>query len=159
MRRLLLLLALLPHLAVAGEVTLNYDAVTVIRAAQTMPVLDDKSHVVGTGAFRGLATFEDGAQALHRYDGWFDLTDGEGPFHGYALWTFDDGATIRAEYAGEAFGSGPHGVGVRAEITSLTGTGRFAGASGTGRFEGRRLEPVEVGGVTALKGSLSLTLP
>ena len=36
---------------------------------------------------------------------------------------------------------------------------RFAGATGSGSFEGRRIEPLEVGGATYLKGSLEIEVP
>ncbi|MEO1274221.1 MAG: hypothetical protein AAFV96_02160 [Pseudomonadota bacterium] len=156
------LAAMLPAGAAWAEtLRLTYDAVTVITRAEVHPVLDSETHVVGTGAFRGLALVEGGGVARHRYEGWFDLTAGSGPFHGYALWVFDDGSEIRATYEGRAEGvdGGAQGARFTAAFVEVTGTGRFEGARGTGGFEGRRYDPVEAGGATHLEGHIDLVLP
>lgn len=156
--RTLMLAALVPAVGSAAELELNYDAVTFIRDVAARPVLDNEAHVVGTGAFRGIATFTDGAVAVHRYDGWFDLVDGVGPFHGYALWVFEDGSELRAEYEGGVTGTTANGVTFHADFTSVSGSGRFEGATGNGSFDGRRFEPLEVGGVAKLSGVLNVTV-
>ncbi|MEX3006894.1 hypothetical protein [Hoeflea sp. TYP-13] len=137
----------------------EYEAVMHVRSSQAMPILDDKSHIVGIAEFRGLAIFPEGEVAVHRYDGWFDLTNGTGTFHGYALWTFEDGSELRAPYSGTARSTGPDGIEVEARFEELTGTGRFEGATGSGGFSGRRLDAIDKGGSTYLKGKLSITLP
>jgi len=122
-------------------------------------------HLVGVGAFRGIAIFDaenpstPAEIAVHRYDGWFELRDGNGPFHGHALWTFKDGSTLRAAYEGRAENASDTGVDVSAEFHDFQGTGRFAGVDGEGSFKGRRLVPIEAGGGTYLRGALRLTLP
>lgn len=155
---LALLLSLVPS-AHAETFERAYEAVMHVRNAHAMPVLDSENHVVGTGAFKGLAIFADGEIAIHRYDGWFDLTAGSGKFHGYALWRFDDGSEIKAAYEGTVQDTATKGFIVEARIRDVSGTGRFAGASGEGVFQGRRLEPIDQGGTTHLTGILRLSLP
>lgn len=162
MRRLLsalviVLFATLP--AHAETVEFSYQAVMHIHATHAATVLDDENHVVGIGEFRGIAIFDDGEITVHRYDGWFDLTDGSGKFHGYALWRFEDGSEIRASYDGAARKFGDNFIGVEAKFQDFSGSGRFAGVSGVGEFAGQRLEPIDKGGSTYLRGDLTLTLP
>ncbi len=159
MARILFTLAIL---CVAAGVTgaqaieRGYQAVMHERQSQAYPVLEDADHVVGVAEFRGLAIFDDGEVAVHRYVGSFDMTKGSGTFRGYALWSFEDGSTLRAPYEGTAEDLGPTDFGIKADIGGLTGTGRYEGASGSGTFAGRRLEPLGVGGSTYLKGTLSI---
>ena len=137
----------------------SYQAVMHVHDSHAKPVLDQPDHVVGIGAFRGLATFKNGDVAIHRYDGWFDLTKGTGKFHGYALWRYEDGSELRAAYDGSANKSGNNVFEVKARFHSFRGTGQYSGVSGKGSFSGRRFEPIEKGGSTLLNGTLTLTLP
>ena len=132
---------------------------THVASSQAEPVLDDQAHLVGVAAFRGLAIFPDAVVAVHRYDGWFDLDGGSGDYRGYALWRFDDGSEIRAEYGGTVKELAGSDFEIEATIQVTSGTGRFAGATGKGTFTGPRIEPIEVGGSTYLKGTLTLLLP
>lgn len=142
--------------AVAEEVKLRYQAVMHVDKSRAAPVLDNKKHVIGIGVFRGIALFPDQEPALHRYDGWFDLNEGSGPFHGYALWTFADGATLSARYDGRVEMVEGDDAEVSATFHDFTGTGRFENVQGEGSFRGRRYEPIKNGGATHLNGSLTL---
>lgn len=142
--------------ASAQMVERNYQAMMQVRQSHAFPVLDDADHLVGVAEFRGLAIFDNGEVAVHRYVGWFDMTKGSGEFSGYALWTFDDGSSLRAPYSGSANDIGPTNFGISANVRDITGTGRYEGASGSGTFAGRRLEPIDVGGSTYLLGTLSI---
>ncbi|MCP4320211.1 MAG: hypothetical protein GY789_30595 [Hyphomicrobiales bacterium] len=143
----------------ADTVEHDYEAVMHVRSTHALPILDNPSHVVGIAEFRGLAIFVEGEIAIHRYDGWFDIDKGSGKFHGYASWTFEDGSEIRAPYSGTARSSGTDGVQVEAQFENITGTGRFEGATGSGGFKGRRLDAIDKGGSTYLKGKLTITTP
>lgn len=103
--------------------------------------------------------FWTGGLALHRYRGWFDLTNGSGRYEGYALWHFDDGSELRARYEGVVKETTGADFEVSARLRDIEGTGRYAGASGVGEFVGRRMELIRDGGTTYLKGALHLTLP
>ncbi|MCG8696261.1 MAG: hypothetical protein MI806_34010 [Minwuiales bacterium] len=143
----------------AETVTLSYQAVMHVHASHGAPVLDQPNHIVGIAAFRGIAIFSEDDIAVHRYDGWFDLENGSGKFHGYALWRFEDGSEIKAAYDGDARRASNGNFEVEAGLHSVSGTGRFAKATGDGTFSGRRLEPIDKGGSTYLTGTLTLDLP
>ena len=153
---LVLLVALPAH---AETLDLTYRAVMHVRESEARPVLDDPTHLIGTAKFRGLAIFGENEAVPHRYEGWFDFVKGSGPFHGYALWTFADGAELRAAYEGRAQSGSDGASVVSATLHSFTGTGRFEGVAGSGDFAGRRLEAIDVGGSTYLSGHLSLIVP
>jgi hypothetical protein len=136
--------------------TMTYQAVMQVRQSHSLNVLGDTKHIVGIATFRGLAIFADGEIAVHRYEGWFDLTEGSGKFHGYALWQFTDGSEIRSSYNGQARTSESRVFHVEAEFDDFTGTGRFANTRITGNFSGRRYEAIADGGSTHLRGSLSV---
>jgi hypothetical protein len=141
----------------AAEMQLAYEAVMHEEKSRAAPVLDDKKHVIGIAAFRGIAIFPEDELVSHRYDGWFDLNDGSGMFHGYALWTFADGSTLRAIYEGEASGEADGSAEVSMQFRDFSGTGRYESVSGDGSASGRRLEPINKGGNTYLKGTLKLS--
>ncbi|MDA4848083.1 hypothetical protein [Hoeflea poritis] len=143
----------------AETLTLDYQAVMHVRASNATPILDNPDHLVGIAEFRGLAIFADGEIAVHRYDGWFDLVKGSGKFHGYALWTFEDGSELRAPYSGTAEATKDGGVAVRAAFEDFSGSGRFTEATGTGEFSGRRIDAIDKGGSAYLQGMLRITLP
>ncbi|MCF3934535.1 hypothetical protein L1787_14085 [Acuticoccus sp. M5D2P5] len=145
--------------ASADPVERAYRALMQVREVETIDVMGDTDHQIGVAAFRGLALFDDGEVALHRYEGGFDLTDGSGHFYGYALWRFDDGSEITARYEGEARAEDPNDFEVEARIADIRGTGRFEGAVGSGTFAGKRIDPIADGGSTFLRGELTLSLP
>ncbi len=154
-----LLVLTLVGTAAAKDLKLDYQAVMHIESSDSIAVLDNDAHRVGFAVFRGIAIFADEEVAVHRYEGWFDLENGSGAFHGYALFTFEDGSTLRSPYSGKAESIQPEGVHVEASFEGFTGTGRFEDASGAGSFAGRRLDAIDKGGATYLKGALTLTVP
>ena len=105
-----------------------------------------------------MAVFADGELANYRYEGAYDFAGGGGSFRGYALWKFDDGSHIHTTYVGEASRSG-EGITFSGTHTVVKGSGRYAEATGTGAFKGRRVDNLEDGGDTFWSGTLSLTLP
>ncbi len=145
--------------ASAKDLELDYEAVMHVRSSDSIGVLDNEAHRVGFAAFRGLAVFAEEGVTVHRYEGWFDLVNGSGPFHGYALFTFADGSTLRAAYNGTAEAIEQDGVRVEAAFTEFSGGGRFEAVSGTGSFAGRRYDAIDQGGSTYVQGTLSLTVP
>lgn len=155
----LLFILMAIQVSAAQTVERKYEAVMHVRTSHNLPILEEKDHIVGIAAFRGLAIFPNDEVAVHRYEGWFDLTKGSGPFHGYAMWTFDDGSQITASYSGSARTVGEEGVAVAAKFEKISGTGRYRGVQGSGAFAGRRLDAVEKGGSTYLQGKLTLDMP
>ena len=139
----------------AAERELSWRAAVHAVEEHELPVPGAENHVLGVAAFQGLAFFAGGEVASHRYTGTLDFTDGSGSITGYAIWVFEDGATLRARYQGEATAAG-EGITFKGSYSEVTGEGRFAGATGTGSFEGRRLDPFADGGDTGLDGRLEL---
>ncbi|WP_172298456.1 hypothetical protein [Pseudoruegeria sp. HB172150] len=158
-RFLLPCLFLAPLAVQAEQLEMSYEAVMHTAEVQTIEILDDPAHHVGIAKFRGIALFEAEKPIVHRYEGWFDLVDGSGAFHGHALWDFGDGSEIRAAYEGHAEATSDGGVTVSAEIHDFSGTGRFEGATGEGSFAGERIDTLEAGGGTYITGVLNLTTP
>ena len=145
--------------AAAKDLKLDYQTVMHVRSADSIAVPDDEAHRVGIAVLRGIAIFIDKEVAVHRYEGWFDLDHGSGAFHGHALFTFEDDPTLRASSSGKAESIQPEGVHVETSFEGFTGTGRFENASGEGRFASLRLDAIDKGGATYVKGVLILTVP
>lgn len=142
----------------AAEQTLGYDLVVHVSDLQVVPVPGQDGHVVGIAAFDGIAIFDDGRIANHQYAGSFDFIDGEGTFHGYALWAFEDGSRLTSSYVGEAKATAS-GISLEGRHGDLAGTGSFSGATGEGSFTGSRIDHLETGGDTHHRGELTMTLP
>jgi hypothetical protein len=140
----------------AAERELSWRAAVHAAEEHELPVPGEENHALGVAAFQGLAFFDDGTVASHRYSGHFDFTGGSSSIIGYAIWTFEDGSTLRARYRGEATAAG-EGITFKGSYSDVTGDGRFEGATGSGSFEGRRLDPSADGGDTWLDGRLEIT--
>jgi len=144
--------------ASAAEIALTYQAVMHTTEVHGVPVPGVAGREIGVAAFRGLAIFDDGRIANHRYVGHFDFQDQNGPIAGEALWVFDDGSTLRARYAGDAVAAGA-GITFTGSHSAVSGSGTYADAEGSGTFEGRRVDHLADGGDTYYSGTLDLTVP
>jgi hypothetical protein len=89
-------------------------------------------HVMTMKAF-GVAYFKDGRVAAKDFIHTEDYKQGIGPFFGYSTYTFEDGSSIIARYEGE--NKGPDAP-FHGDYTVISGTGKYAGATGTGSFDG-----------------------
>lgn len=143
----------------AADLSLDYQAIVHTTEVHAITLDGMPGRQIGVASFRGLAIFEDGRVASHRYGGHFDFVDGGGSFAGYAVWAFDDGSTLEASYAGEASAAADGGITFEGSHDMLAGTGQYEGATGGGRFEGRRVDHLDDGGDTYWQGSLDLTVP
>ena len=100
---------------------------------------------------RGVVVFEDGRLAFKRFVYTEDATDSAGDFGGYSTYTFENGETLVAKFAGDW---SPAGVKGTYEVVS--GSGSFAGATETGIY-GTSSFPWE--GANLFEGSFTLQLP
>lgn len=141
----------------AQTLTRDYQAVMHVTSMQSINVMDNAAHVMAVLTFRGLAIFGDGTVVPHRYEGWLDAVGGSGDFRGVARWALPDG-TVSAKYEGIVGRLASDDFEFRATMHDFSGTGAYDGATGTGTFAGRRMEPVEDGGATYVEGTFTLTL-
>jgi hypothetical protein len=129
-----------------------------VRESRALAALDDPTHRIGIAAFRGLAILA-GARGLRT-----------GTRGGSTSATARGRSTAtrsgRSRTARRSASSTPggrrrrgEGAAIEATFGEIAGTGRFAGATGAGRFSGRRLEPAEAGGATYATGALVITTP
>ncbi len=137
--------------ALASEVTLNFRLVTADTSATVLPAKNVAGRAVGAHDAVGVAVFEDGRLALKRFVYTDDGTEAEGDMKGYSTYTFENGDSITASFVG-GWDSG----GLRGTYTVLSGTGGYAGATGTGSF-GTNTFPWE--GAARFDGSFTLKLP
>ena len=120
-----------PSVAVAGEKVLEFMLVTKAIDVRPIEIANVENQTVGQGHFFGVATFKDGRIAVKDFVFDFDYNKGAGPFYGYSTYTFGDGSSITARFSGE---TKPNQV-QHGEYRILSGTGGYAGATGTGTFD------------------------
>lgn len=136
--------------ATAEEQVLRFRLVTQrVGEAVDLPAIG--GHQVVVGQHMGVAVFEDGRIAHKSFVDVSDDTEQGGTFYGYSTYTFQNGDSLTLRYTGD-WGA----KGLRGEYTLLSGTGRYANATGTGSFTGAD-EPWE--DAYLLEGSFRLNVP
>lgn len=127
----LLVLALgLPGAAAAEPVTYAFRLVTQVIEEAQFAAPAGNGRVLRMNRSVGTAVFEDGRIAHKVFTGQSDGTAESGDFTGYSSYVFESGDRLDLTYAGGWSAEGAGG-----EYTVLSGTGAFAGATGSGRFE------------------------
>lgn len=119
------------HVAVAAEQVLDFSLVTRAMDVKTEKVAAVEGAVVSTGRYAGTAVFSDGRIANKEFTFSFDFRKGAGPFFGYSTYTFVDGSALNLRFEGTLAPGKP----MRGAYTVLSGTGAYAGATGSGHFE------------------------
>ena len=112
----------------AEEQHLQFKLVTQPMGAPTV-LPEVGGHNVTVGEYMGVATFEDGRIAHKRFVDVSDDTAEAGSFKGYSTYTFQDGDSLTLSYNGGWDASGAAG-----KYEVISGTGKFAGATGMGSF-------------------------
>jgi hypothetical protein len=121
-------LALVAPPVAAEEQALQFKLVTQrVGAPNELPEIG--GHKVTVGEYMGVATFADGRIAHKRFVDISDDTASSGSFKGYSTYTFENSDSLTLSYSGGWDGNGAHG-----EYKVISGTGKFAGATGTGSF-------------------------
>ena len=90
----------LPATALAGEQVLEFKLVTKPMDLKVTEVANVEGQTVMSGKMFGVAFFKDGRVAVKDFVHSADLIKGSGPIYGYSTYTFDDGSSITARYAG-----------------------------------------------------------
>jgi hypothetical protein len=137
--------------AYAAEVTLKFRLVVTDKSATLLPVNNVEGRTIGAHDAVGVAVFEDGRLAFKRFVYTDDGTEAEGEINGYSTYTFENGDSITAK-----FEAGWNSRGLQGAYEVLSGTGAFAGATGTGTF-GTTTFPWE--DATLFDGSFTLEVP
>jgi hypothetical protein len=112
-----------------------------------------EGQVVFLNKMYGVAAFKDGRIASKEFIFNGDYNKGAGPFLGYSTYQFEDGSTIVARFAGTQRAGQP----VHGEYTVVSGTGVYAGAKGSGSFDG--VPHKFTGGVNLLSGKFAISTP
>lgn len=138
--------------AFAADQSLEFKLVTKALEAKVVEVPNVDGQLVMMNKMYGAAFFKDGRIAAKEFLYSADFNRGTGPFYGYSTYQFEDGSTITARFAGTNRAGQPmHG-----EYTITSGTGKYAGAKGTGYFDAI---PHKLTGSNIYNGMLMVSLP
>ncbi len=117
--------------AFAGTENLEFQLVTRAMDVKTEKVASVEGQMVGMGRYAGTAFFKDGRVANKEFIFNFDFNKGSGPFFGYSTYTFADGSALVMRFDGNSKAGQP----MEGAYTILSGSGIYAGASGSGSFK------------------------
>jgi hypothetical protein len=122
---------LAPAVAMAAEKTLEFQLVYRIVDSKKIDVPNVEGQSITQGTAFGVAVFKDGRSAVKDYVFVSDRSKDSASQFGYSTYTFDDGSTLTLSWtAGSKPGQAYHG-----EYKVLSGTGAYAGATGSGTFD------------------------
>lgn len=115
---------------------------TYIAKHDIKPVGEIEGHIAGPYLRRGLVFLETGEVGLFRSTGRIDMTKGKGSVRSESTYSFEDGSTMVVSVDG-AIEARPGGGLIYHKLagTSVRGTGRYEGISGTATATGRGLTP------------------
>jgi len=148
----LALASLLAQDVLAAEHNLEFRLVVMPVEVKSFEIPNVEGQNVSLMKMHGVAFFKDGRVASKNFVFSPDYNKGTGPFFGYSTYQFEDGSSITARFAGtQRTGQPVHG-----EYTVLSGTGAYAGAKGTGTFDGA---PHKLTGANLLNGKFSISTP
>ena len=136
----------------AAEQQLEFKLVTMPVEVKNYEVANFEGQNVVLLKARGVAYLKDGRIASKEFVHSGDIGKGSGPFFGYSTYTFEDGSTLSARYAGTQRAGQP----VHGDYTVVGGTGIFAGAKGTGSFDA---VPHKLKGASLFDGRFAITTP
>jgi hypothetical protein len=113
----------------AAEKTLEFQLVTKYLDPRTLDAPNVEDQTITQSKAFGVAVFKDGRIGTKDYIVANDKHKDAGTAFGYSTYTFDDGS-VTARFTGTFGPQGTHG-----EYKILSGTGAYAGATGSGTFD------------------------
>jgi hypothetical protein len=113
----------------AAEVSLKFRLVVTDKTSTVLPVAHVEGRALGAHDAVGVAVFEDGRIAFKRFVYIDDGTEAEGSITGYSTYEFENGDSVTAKFT-----AGWSAAGLEGDYEVLSGTGAYAGATGTGTF-------------------------
>lgn len=154
-------LVLLPGVSSAEDVA-GWNALHTVKS-EMMEVGDIPGHFVGVSVTRGIAYYtkgpDKGAIIPRMGTSTFDVVNGKGTVTGYEVKTFNDGSTIDLKWSGTLT---PADGGKRSTGDGTWdlagGTGRFAGAKGSGTWKSERVGDMKSGGDVYNEWSGAITM-
>ncbi len=128
----------------ANAETLKWRNVSHINETHAFVLAETGGHTVGTGRGTGLGFFPNEQISNVAFGFTIDYLKGEGSFLAYETYSFPDGAslTLRRNGKTKLVGNGAEFTG---NFDIIGGSGRFAGATGSGSFYGKRLAALSSG--------------
>ena len=128
--------------AEAKTVKVKYKIAGYLTKVEWIAVPDVEKHAVALYERRGVAIYENGETAAYHTRGTTDSIKGQGSFHGYSNYLFEDGSTIMTEYTGTMMlAPGEKLRSLKGEGKYIKGTGRFEGIKGKISFTGKFVAP------------------
>ena len=122
--------------------TVKFKVTGPLTKVEWIAVPDVKGHVVALYERRGVAIFENGETAAYHTRGTSDLIKGQGTYHGYSDYLYEDGSTVIFKYTGTlTLAPGDKMRTLKGEGTYIKGTGRFEGIKGKASFIGKYVTP------------------
>lgn len=121
--------------ALAGEEKNAGRNVSTLVDAKIVKVGDVGGHVLGRYEGKGVTFHPDGETSTYIQTGAFDYVKRAGSHKGYIIRTYPDGAMTTSTYRGTARHT-DKGRRFNGTFEIVSGTGRFAGATGKGTYDG-----------------------
>lgn len=122
---------LAPAVAMAAEKTLVFQLVSKVVESKKIDVPNVEGRSITQGTAFGVAVFKDGRSAVKDYVFVSDRGKDAVSQSGYSTYTFDDGSTLTLSWTAASKPGQPY----HGEYKVLSGTGAYAGASGSGTFD------------------------
>jgi hypothetical protein len=143
---------LVPSVVMGAEKTLEFQLVTKVMDPRKIDVPNMEGQSITQGTAFGVAVFNDGKIAIKDFVFVADRSKDSMSQSGYSTYTFEDGSTLTLSWTAAAKPGQPY----HGEYKVLSGTGVYAGATGSGTFD-----PVDskLKGVMHLKVKLVVKTP